>query len=87
MPRRDSLSREVTAATVGAVAGSMLEADPNAARTFLVDGRAPAARSIFRNPDLARSLARIAEHGRDGYYKGPTAEAIVALLEAARRHR
>jgi gamma-glutamyltranspeptidase/glutathione hydrolase len=60
----------------------LLKADPNAARTFLVDGRVPAAGSIFRNPDLARSLTRIAEHGRDGYYRGPTAEAIVALLKA-----
>jgi len=61
---------------------ALLEAEPNAARTFLVDGRVPAAGSIFRNPDLARSLTRIAEHGRDGYYRGPTAEAIVALLKA-----
>ena len=60
---------------------ALLEAEPNAARTFLVDGRVPAAGAIFRNPDLARSLARIAERGRDGYYKGPTAEAIVAMLK------
>ena len=61
---------------------ALLEAEPNAARTFLVDGRVPAAGAIFRNPDLARSLARIAERGRDGYYRGPTAEAIVAMLKA-----
>ena len=35
---------------------------------------------MFRNPDLARSLPRIAARGRDGYYKGPTADAIVAVL-------
>jgi gamma-glutamyltranspeptidase / glutathione hydrolase len=74
----------VAEVTAGLWARSLqvLEADPNAARTFLVNGRTPAAGSIFRNPDLARSLARIAERGRDGYYRGPTAEAIVAVLNA-----
>ena len=34
---------------------------------------------MFRNPDLAGSLRLIAEKGRDGYYRGKTAEAIVAI--------
>ena len=38
---------------------------------------APAAGSVFRNRDLARSLRAIAAGGRDGFYKGPIAEAIV----------
>jgi gamma-glutamyltranspeptidase / glutathione hydrolase len=64
----------------GEKTGALLKAEPNAARTFLIDGRAPGAGTIFRNPDLAQSLARIAERGRDGFYRGPTSEAILALL-------
>jgi gamma-glutamyltranspeptidase/glutathione hydrolase len=53
---------------------------PNSRKTFLVDGeRAPKAGEVFRNPDLARSLRLIAQHGRDGYYKGKTAEAILTI--------
>jgi gamma-glutamyltranspeptidase/glutathione hydrolase len=54
---------------------------PNSKATFLVDGRAPRAGEIFRNPDLAGSLRLIAEKGRDGYYKGKTADAILAISQ------
>src|SRR5262249_55533585 len=44
-----------------------------------VDGRAPKAGEMFRNPDLARSLRLIADRGRDAFYKGPIADAIVDI--------
>ena len=58
----------------------MLAEHPNSRKTYLVDGtRAPKAGEVFRNPDLAGSLRLIAEKGRDGYYKGKTAEAILTI--------
>ncbi|MEZ6195896.1 MAG: gamma-glutamyltransferase [Planctomycetota bacterium] len=53
----------------------------NFARTFLVDGRAPAEGEIFRNRDLARLYARIAEEGRAGFYGGETAKTIDAYMK------
>ena len=56
-----------------------LAAEPNAARTYLRNGRAPRPGELFRNPDLAQSLRLIAKHGRPGFYEGPTADAILAI--------
>jgi gamma-glutamyltranspeptidase/glutathione hydrolase len=55
---------------------STLSRDPNAAATFLVDGKAPATGQVFRNQKLAASLELIAKGGRDAFYKGPLAKAI-----------
>ncbi len=55
---------------------------PDSASTYLPNGRAPRPGEVFQNPGLARSYEIIAEQGRDGFYKGPIAEQIVAFGEA-----
>ena len=56
-----------------------LAAHPNAAKTYLIDGRAPRAGEVFRNPDLAGTLRLIAEKGRAGFYENRTGDAILAV--------
>ncbi|MFN8059215.1 MAG: gamma-glutamyltransferase [Vicinamibacterales bacterium] len=61
----------------------LLSQSTSARETFLVNGtRAPHVGEVFRNPDLAKTLRLVAEHGRDGYYLGPTASAIQAVVKA-----
>jgi gamma-glutamyltranspeptidase / glutathione hydrolase len=52
------------------------------APVFLPGGKAPMAGQIFRNPELAATLRRIGEHGRDGFYRGETAASILKLERA-----
>ncbi|GAA3685802.1 gamma-glutamyltransferase [Nonomuraea antimicrobica] len=60
-----------------------LREDPDSARTWLPGGQAPELYSVFRNPDLARALRLIQKDGRDAFYKGPIARAIVAKSRTA----
>ena len=71
----------ITEVIAGEWAGAvkLLAAEPNAAKTYLVDGRAPKAGEIFRNPDLAASLRLVADNGARGFYEGKTANAILAI--------
>ncbi len=59
-----------------------LRNDPSAARIFLPDGRPPVAGDIFRQPELAATLQRIAREGPDGFYRGPVARDLVDRLQA-----
>src|SRR5215510_13599133 len=59
-----------------------LRNDPDSTETFLVDGQTPALYSIIRNPGLAKALRLIQKDGRDAFYRGPIADAIVAKVQA-----
>src|SRR5690606_30570595 len=47
---------------------------------LMLDGRAPRAGEIFRNPALGRTLRAIAEGGKDEFYRGEIAGKIVEVL-------
>jgi len=49
---------------------------------FMPGGRAPREGEIFKNPALAKTLRQLAESGRDAYYKGPIADALVRYSQA-----
>ncbi len=66
----------------GAWRGLERNQEPSTRAALLIDGeRAPRAGDVFHNPDLAHSFRLMAEHGRDAFYKGPIAEAIVAYSD------
>ena len=49
---------------------------------MLLNGKAPLPGQIMKFPDLARTFRSLAEHGKDGFYKGRVAEAIVELIQS-----
>jgi gamma-glutamyltranspeptidase/glutathione hydrolase len=55
----------------------------NTARTFLVGKQAPPPGYLLRQPQLAATLESIAQQGRDGFYRGRLAQALVAATNAA----
>lgn len=54
-----------------------LRRTPDAAKTYLTDGRPPGLGDVFKNPYLARTYRAIVEQGRDAFYKGRIAQEIV----------
>jgi gamma-glutamyltranspeptidase/glutathione hydrolase len=56
---------------------SVLLSDPDSRRTFLVADRTPSLYAIIRNPALARALRLMQSEGRDAFYRGDIAAAIV----------
>jgi gamma-glutamyltranspeptidase/glutathione hydrolase len=59
-----------------------LRSDPDSKQTFLNGEEAADLYSIIRNPGLAKALRAIQQQGRDAFYKGEIADAIVKKMQA-----
>ncbi len=54
---------------------------PASAQTYLVDGKAPQAGDVHRQPNLARTLRLLADEGKDAFYRGDIAHRIVKYAQ------
>jgi len=62
--------------------GATLADDPESVNTYLLNGQPPPTYALFRNPRLARTFRVLQRQGRDAFYKGEIAKAIVAKSNA-----
>lgn len=49
---------------------------------MLLHGKAPLPGQIVKLPNLAKTFRALATHGKDGFYKGRIAEAIVEVIQS-----
>ncbi|KAJ3750548.1 gamma-glutamyltranspeptidase [Lentinula detonsa] len=49
---------------------------------MLLNGKAPLPGQVVKLPNLARTFREVADKGKDGFYKGRVAEAIVELIQS-----
>jgi gamma-glutamyltranspeptidase/glutathione hydrolase len=61
--------------------GRVLGDQPNFAKTFLPDGRAPRKGDVFHNRDLARTYEAIAKEGGEAFYRGHLMRTTVTFCE------
>lgn len=59
----------------------MIEELDNAMATYFTDGKAPLVGEVFRNPDLADTLALLAQEGRSAFYSGKLAQTIDTYMK------
>jgi gamma-glutamyltranspeptidase/glutathione hydrolase len=59
-----------------------LQKTPEARRVFLPGGKPPELGAWFSNPDVGKALRLVADQGRDAFYKGEIAQAMVQTSTA-----
>jgi gamma-glutamyltranspeptidase/glutathione hydrolase len=62
-------------------AAPLLSRYPSSAKTYLLDGKAPRAGDVHRQPQLAQTLKRLAAAGREAFYRGDIARQIVQFSQ------
>lgn len=61
----------------------VMERYPGTREVFLRNGKPPKEGDLFRQPELAATLDRLATGGFDGFYRGTTAKRLLAGVKAA----
>jgi gamma-glutamyltranspeptidase / glutathione hydrolase len=69
----------------GAIASEQkdLQRWPASAAKYLPNGAPPADGALWHDPDQAHTLELLAEQGSDGFYRGATADKLIAAVHAA----
>ncbi len=91
LPMRDVLARAIGYARDGHPVAPVIASQwaravarysefPGFREQFTIDGRAPRAGEVWRNPNLARTYARLAREGRDAFYRGELPRRVEAYL-------
>ena len=94
LPLKDSLAPAIRIARDGfpvygrfargyAQRSDVMERYPGTREVFLRNGRAPQEGDVFRQPELAATLERLAKDGHAGFYRGVTAQRLLAGVKAA----
>ncbi len=60
---------------------AVLKQYPGFSETYMPGGKTPAKGEVFKNPDLANTLEKIALKGRDEFYKGDIAKTIARYMK------
>lgn len=80
---RDGFRVDPRYARIARIREGFLRENESAAKIFLDNGQAPQAGFVLRQTDLAATLEQLAQEGRDGYYTGRVARALVGAVNAA----
>jgi gamma-glutamyltranspeptidase/glutathione hydrolase len=80
---RDGFAVDKRFAHMTQVREKLLQNGRNTAATFLDHGHALKPGFLLKQPDLARTLEALAQHGRAGFYEGSVAARLVHTIDAA----